>query len=65
MKDQKRKGIQVYVRHQDVTKEIIDICKVSKPKINCKGMFVAVPADPQLVQSDNFNGGWAMITGYN
>lgn len=58
-------GVKVYVRHQDVTKEIIEICTLTKPRENCKGMFTAIPADPQLLKSDGFNGGWAMITGNN
>lgn len=67
MKPQGKKvrGVEVYVRHQDITKEIIAICTASKPKDNCKGIFVAIPGEPKLMESDKFYGGWAMITGCN
>lgn len=58
-------GMKVFVRHQDVTKEIINLCNLTKPNENCRGIQVPIPSDPNLLKYDQFHGGWAMITGYN
>ena len=65
MKDNVVPEMKVFVRHQDITKEIIELCKVSQPKQNCRGVHVPIPADPLLTKRQGFFGGYAMITGYN
>lgn len=58
--------MKVFVRHQDLTKDIINLCRITQPKVNCRGINVPIPADPMLTKSrDPFFGGYAMITGYN
>jgi hypothetical protein len=59
------KLMKVFVRHQDVTKEIVKLCVLTKPKAMFQGIRVLVPASKQLLKDEGFQGGWANITGLN
>lgn len=58
------KGVEVYVRVQDLTPEIIELCRITKPRQNGRGIQMPIPmcGDEQEKGNDL---GWAMITGVN
>ena len=58
------KLMNVYVTHEDITPEIVELCVVSKPKATFQGLRVLVPASQQLAEK-GFQGGWATITALN
>lgn len=58
------KGVEVYVRQQDLTPEIIELCKLTKPKQNGRGIQMPIPLSQEELNKGNYLG-WAMITGVN